>query len=32
LVAALTITLSPSCHIEVTIVSPGNTTPAKRAW
>jgi len=22
----------PSFHIEVTMVSPGNTTPAKRAW
>src|SRR5581483_4020369 len=32
LVAAERTTLSPSRHIDVTIVSPGNTTPEKRAW
>jgi len=32
LVLAATRILLPSRHIEVTIVSPGKTTPAKRAW
>src|SRR5207237_500860 len=32
LVAAESRSLSPSRHIDVTIVSPGNTTPEKRAW